>query len=619
MANFDTIKTAIDANINTNGNQAITGAVMNSILKQMVDSTDAELTESERALSEMISENKNETDTKLTELEKYKADVNISPNIAIFDTIGYVSIQGKIAVDEAYRTSQWIWLENGQSLIVSARSSFVRLYAGSDQTPTTEGGSRIAYINAFVSTIDSRNYLKYTAQSDCWVLVSFYKSETEKMVEISDNDIPSPYEPYYKKLDDSIDVAFANSSECLTKEGESKLKKSLSNEFAHIDSSYNICNFVESGYVSIQNIMIDASTNGYKTSDWIELKKGESIIFSSEKSFCRCYFGENKNPTTEGGTRIDYLTAFTDSVDGINYVKYTATRDGYLRVSALNSSLKAMVEISSENIPREFKEYGTKLDGNIIVEKAKIADGLSEQGKEAFHPSNWYGKNVLVIGDSLTAANVWQNKLHELLGMNVTTHAKGGIGFPAMLDGSPASTDDVSQANGELLPLSVTDVTGKDMIIIYGGYNHRGSAEGSKGDLYPTVNSVYGCLQYLINGIYALLKTANNLSCRVIVITPHCAGRYSYIPFTWWEEYPSGSGRTGETLVSAIIKCANDNSVACLDLFHTSGINQFTWDELSASNSAYDESGNVRDQLHLNASKGYPYLGTRISNWINSL
>ena len=43
MANFDTIKTAIDANIKTNGNQAITGAVMNSVLKQMVDSTDTEL------------------------------------------------------------------------------------------------------------------------------------------------------------------------------------------------------------------------------------------------------------------------------------------------------------------------------------------------------------------------------------------------------------------------------------------------------------------------------------------------------------------------------------------------------------------------------------------------
>lgn len=52
MANSETIKTTIDANINTNGNQAITGAVLNSVLKQMVDSTDAQLTE----LSEKVNE-----------------------------------------------------------------------------------------------------------------------------------------------------------------------------------------------------------------------------------------------------------------------------------------------------------------------------------------------------------------------------------------------------------------------------------------------------------------------------------------------------------------------------------------------------------------------------------
>ena len=50
MAKSETIKAAIDANINTNGNQAITGAVMNAVLKQMVDSTDAQFTE----LSEKI-------------------------------------------------------------------------------------------------------------------------------------------------------------------------------------------------------------------------------------------------------------------------------------------------------------------------------------------------------------------------------------------------------------------------------------------------------------------------------------------------------------------------------------------------------------------------------------
>lgn len=63
MANFDTIKTAIDANIKTNGTQDITGGKMNSILHQMVDATDEQLTELESEkksfVYELIGKDKN--------------------------------------------------------------------------------------------------------------------------------------------------------------------------------------------------------------------------------------------------------------------------------------------------------------------------------------------------------------------------------------------------------------------------------------------------------------------------------------------------------------------------------------------------------------------------------
>lgn len=45
MADFATIKTSIDANIKANGKQQITGEVLNSVLKQMVDSVDEQLSE----------------------------------------------------------------------------------------------------------------------------------------------------------------------------------------------------------------------------------------------------------------------------------------------------------------------------------------------------------------------------------------------------------------------------------------------------------------------------------------------------------------------------------------------------------------------------------------------
>ena len=52
MGRFDTIKTTIDANIKENGNQEITGQKMNSILTEMVNVTDAELTELESKTGE---------------------------------------------------------------------------------------------------------------------------------------------------------------------------------------------------------------------------------------------------------------------------------------------------------------------------------------------------------------------------------------------------------------------------------------------------------------------------------------------------------------------------------------------------------------------------------------
>lgn len=53
MANFDTIKTAIDANINTNGKQEITGGKLNSVLSQMLDAIDVLLTDIDARVSDI--------------------------------------------------------------------------------------------------------------------------------------------------------------------------------------------------------------------------------------------------------------------------------------------------------------------------------------------------------------------------------------------------------------------------------------------------------------------------------------------------------------------------------------------------------------------------------------
>lgn len=53
MGRFDTIKTTIDANIKENGNQEITGQKMNSVLTEMINATDAEITELESEVSNL--------------------------------------------------------------------------------------------------------------------------------------------------------------------------------------------------------------------------------------------------------------------------------------------------------------------------------------------------------------------------------------------------------------------------------------------------------------------------------------------------------------------------------------------------------------------------------------
>ena len=55
MANSETIKTTIDANINTNGNQSITGAVLNRVLNDMVDEYDANLAQLEEKIDKIES------------------------------------------------------------------------------------------------------------------------------------------------------------------------------------------------------------------------------------------------------------------------------------------------------------------------------------------------------------------------------------------------------------------------------------------------------------------------------------------------------------------------------------------------------------------------------------
>lgn len=227
----------------------------------------------------------------------------------------------------------------------------------------------------------------------------------------------------------------------------------------------------------------------------------------------------------------------------------------------------------------------------VLSDTAKNAEAADTAGYAALSGS-WKGKKALVIGDSITAAGKWQKKLEELLGMNVATHAKGGIGILRMTDGDnglDGTYNAETDKNGVLRPLMAADVEGVSLIVVLPAYNERATALGSVGDCHPEQETICGRIQYLLNRIYEELEDAGNLTCHVLVATPHCAGKYPYVDADGYEEYPVGTGQTMEKLSDTIKTVAQANNVAVCDLWHESGINRRTWSVFGAQKSAVNE------------------------------
>lgn len=286
-------------------------------------------------------------------------------------------------------------------------------------------------------------------------------------------------------------------------------------------------------------------------------------------------------------------------------------------------------------------------DGVYYNPGRNVADALSNQAKEDItvetikrmypNPNGyWYGKKCLVIGDSTSATEQWQKKLSENLGMSVTTHAKGGIQFLQMVVGSLGYEGDYDNETGNtgvLQPLKISDVYDKNLIIIFGGFNNRGMKLGEITDLYKTdgtgQNTVTGQLQFVLNWIYDLLEGnesyAQNLKCKIVIVTPYCCGKYNYANYDGY----SGDNWAGYNLremCDRMIEIAALNNCSSYNAWENSGIGRHTWTIYSASPTATKEAGSDTapyptnaDQLHLNDSVGYPHLGDCISAFVNGI
>lgn len=198
----------------------------------------------------------------------------------------------------------------------------------------------------------------------------------------------------------------------------------------------------------------------------------------------------------------------------------------------------------------------------------------------------WQNKKILFIGDSHTARHIYPEVVKEILGAEVFYHCKGGIQFTHMIDGSP------KDAVGYVPPLSAEIVKDMDLIVLFGGGNCVNMEYGKAGDRYypdgSGQNTVAGTMQYAIDSIYDRLEEADNLGCRLLIVTIDCPGKDAWLNNDGYTEYKPGTGKSFENMSRLQCEVAEYNSIPYCDLFRTSGINRRTWKCFGASKEAFD-------------------------------
>lgn len=196
----------------------------------------------------------------------------------------------------------------------------------------------------------------------------------------------------------------------------------------------------------------------------------------------------------------------------------------------------------------------------------------------------WKDRKVLFIGDSLTARQVYPEVIKEILGIETYYHCKGGAGLKGMVDGEngiDGHYDNETDASGILRPLTAEEAAGMDLIVLYGGYNNRNIDIGQVGDVMNAdgtgQKTIAGLMQHAIDRIYECLGAANNMTCRLLIVTVDCSGKYPWVDADGYGESTPDTGRTLEAMANMQKAVAAHNAIACCDLFHTSGINPYTW------------------------------------------
>lgn len=251
----------------------------------------------------------------------------------------------------------------------------------------------------------------------------------------------------------------------------------------------------------------------------------------------------------------EYVTTLMRGVTNVKDYEYEVITDGYVSISMSNAS---------------FKENSAIIISSGIIHDIDRIERISG--------SLWKGRRIMAIGDSLTARTEdtnWQYVVGDMLGCNIRTHAKGGIGLITMVDGDgtekpEADPDNFGVAN--IYRLEASDVADVDLILLFGAFNEFRRARdeyGTMTDIYPTQDTYLGRLRYVANRLVETVLEGNP-KCKIAFIEPYCFGGGGYCNATGYD--------VGVDMARGIREVAEEFCFPCIPLLRNSQIARYNWD-----------------------------------------
>ena len=354
----------------------------------------------------------------------------------------------------------------------------------------------------------------------------------------------------------------------------------------------------------------EAKDGKWATTQLVEVKS--ETEYTASKYSTVIEYDENlkyiKQSIVDGGGYK--LGTFTTSAS-TKYISFTRYIDQYMvnNMTSLQegSHVEALPKNEIENLPIVDTLYGIKRKFNASIAEKSVKPSMLSDETLALIGGKWSGKRILAIGDSITAALKWQERVGSLLNMNVRTHAKGGIGIIQMVDGDGSGTppegydpDDFGVQT--IYRLNEADVTDVDVIVLIGFYNERLSVKDEEvvTDMYPTNNTFAGKLNYAIKRVYEELALANNMQCKIVICSAHRYGKYAYNDLSAYDD--------GDKLYNATKLIADYNGLPCIDLMHCGNVNKYNWNTFQSSSTPYSSTYIPSDGINDGTNKPFASL-----------